>query len=59
MRYGRLSRRIEQERFGGLLRAVEGASNVKFTPEDWATVAQGAGEIDHVRSSSLGRRRGG
>ena len=50
MRYGRLSRRIEQERFGGLMRAVETLSGKEFPPADWATVAQGSGEIDHVRS---------
>ena len=50
MRYGRLSRRIEQERTGNLLRAVEGLSGKQFAPDQWATVAQGAGEIDHVRS---------
>jgi glutamate dehydrogenase (NAD(P)+) len=50
MRYGRMSRRIEQERFGGLMRAIEGTTNNRFTPEHWATVAQGAGEVDHVRS---------
>jgi glutamate dehydrogenase (NAD(P)+) len=50
MRFGRMSRRIDQQRRGQLMRAIEGLTSSKFTPEQWATVAQGLGEIDHVRS---------
>ena len=50
MRFGRMSRRIDQQRRGQMMRAIEDMTSSRFTPEQWATVAQGAGEIDHVRS---------
>ena len=50
MRFGRMSRRIDQQRRGQMMKAIEDVTKARFTPEQWATVAQGAGEIDHVRS---------
>jgi glutamate dehydrogenase (NAD(P)+) len=50
MRYGRMSRRIEQQRNSVMMRAIEQMTASRFTAEQWETVAHGAGEIDHVRS---------
>ncbi len=50
MRYGRMSRRIDQQRRGQLMTAIEEMTSRKFKPEQWATAGQGASEIDHVRS---------
>ncbi len=50
MRYGRMSRRIDQQRRGQLMSAIEEMVGSKFKPEQWATAGQGASEIDHVRS---------
>ena len=50
MRYGRMSRRIEHQRSAQLLAAVESMTDRRFTPEEWAQLAHGASEEDHVRS---------
>jgi glutamate dehydrogenase (NAD(P)+) len=50
MRFGRMSRRIDQQRRGQLMTAIEDLVGNKFRPEQWATLGQGASEIDHVRS---------
>jgi glutamate dehydrogenase (NAD(P)+) len=50
MRYGRMSRRIEHQRNAQLLGAVEKMTGQRFTADQWSTIAQGAGEIEHVRS---------
>jgi glutamate dehydrogenase (NAD(P)+) len=50
MRYGRMSRRIDAQRRGQLMTAIEEMTGSKFKPEVWAATGQGVSEIDHVRS---------
>jgi glutamate dehydrogenase (NAD(P)+) len=50
MRYGRMSRRIDQQRRSQLMSNIEELTGSKFKPEQWATAGQGVSEIDHVRS---------
>lgn len=50
VRFGRMEKRFDQGAYGRLLRAVEGATERKFSPEEVERVTQGASEEDLVNS---------
>ncbi len=50
VRFGRMEKRFEEQAYGRLLNAVEGATNKKFTPEEVAHATRGAAEEDLVSS---------
>lgn len=50
IRFGRLSKRIEEAQWTQMMKAFEEVTDSRFTEQHWKTVAKGADELDLVRS---------
>jgi glutamate dehydrogenase (NAD(P)+) len=50
MRFGRMSKRIDEMRYRGLMTAIERIGVGRFGDKDWETLGRGPGEIDLVRA---------
>lgn len=50
IRFGRMSRRMEEAQWTRVLGAFEELADKRFSPEQWQSLARGASELDLVRS---------
>lgn len=50
IRFGRLSRRVEESKWSTMMSSVEELTGKRFSAAQWQTMANGASEIDLVRS---------
>jgi glutamate dehydrogenase (NAD(P)+) len=50
LRFGRMSKRMEESQRVAMMEAMEQLTGQHFTEAQWTDLARGAGELDHVRS---------